>query len=342
MPMLHAPHSSRSPSSSDSTSRRSRAGCQDPRLEHGRRDPEDHGRAGPGPAGRGADGLRWPAIQAMEVVYYALSQAIPGAVPACSGGDINGIVWWGVRERTGEPWADGSPHPIGQGGCTRRRRELADPSRRGGDTVLAGRGLGGAEPVATREGRASPRLVRARAQPGRARRRHVLPRSRGLVCDDRRRADEVCSVGARGRRRRAAERPRRSLAGRPPREAERKEHALRLPKGSTLEPYNGGGGYGPASERAPEAVRADSPRGLRDGGARAPALPARLRRLRAAQPAVGKPSKPLARVSCSCCVPSARIVQTSVWRPRLAMKTIRLPSDDQEGRLLAPTVGSVS
>ena len=61
----------------------------------------------------------WPAIQAIEVVYHALSHVIPEAVPACSGGDINGIVWWGVREGTGEPWADGSPHPIGQGGHLR-------------------------------------------------------------------------------------------------------------------------------------------------------------------------------------------------------------------------------
>src|SRR5205823_14306782 len=61
----------------------------------------------------------WPAIQAMEVIYDAVSRAIPDAVPARSGGDINGIVWWGVREGTGEPWADGSPHPIRQGGHLR-------------------------------------------------------------------------------------------------------------------------------------------------------------------------------------------------------------------------------
>jgi N-methylhydantoinase B len=28
-------------------------------------------------------------------------------------------VWWGEREETGEPWTDGSPHPIGQGGHAR-------------------------------------------------------------------------------------------------------------------------------------------------------------------------------------------------------------------------------
>ena len=36
-------------------------------------------------------------------------------MPASSGGCINGIVWWGIREKTGEPWADGAPHPVGQG-----------------------------------------------------------------------------------------------------------------------------------------------------------------------------------------------------------------------------------
>ena len=41
--------------------------------------------------------------------------AMPEAVPACSGGDICALVWWGEREETGEPWTDGSPHPVGQG-----------------------------------------------------------------------------------------------------------------------------------------------------------------------------------------------------------------------------------
>ena len=57
----------------------------------------------------------WPALQAMEVIYGAIAQAMPQAVPACSGGDICGLVWWGEREATGEPWADGAGHPIGQG-----------------------------------------------------------------------------------------------------------------------------------------------------------------------------------------------------------------------------------
>jgi N-methylhydantoinase B len=57
----------------------------------------------------------WPTFQAIEAIYDAVSKALPEAVPACSGGDICALVWWGNREETGEPWADGSPHPVGQG-----------------------------------------------------------------------------------------------------------------------------------------------------------------------------------------------------------------------------------
>ncbi|MCX5495870.1 hydantoinase B/oxoprolinase family protein [Kaistia dalseonensis] len=57
----------------------------------------------------------WPALQAIEVIYNAISKALPDAVPAQSGGCICSVVSWGTREATGEPWADGSPHPTGQG-----------------------------------------------------------------------------------------------------------------------------------------------------------------------------------------------------------------------------------
>ena len=85
----------------------------------------------------------WPAIQAIEAIYQAVAQALPAAVPACSGGDICALVWWGTREETGEPWADGSPHPVGQGAShPRRRRQQPDARLRGGDAILADRGLG--------------------------------------------------------------------------------------------------------------------------------------------------------------------------------------------------------
>ena len=61
----------------------------------------------------------WPTFQAIETIYNAIAKAMPGAVSACSGGDIASLVWWGNREATGEPWADGAPHPVGQGGSPR-------------------------------------------------------------------------------------------------------------------------------------------------------------------------------------------------------------------------------
>jgi N-methylhydantoinase B len=56
----------------------------------------------------------WSAIGAIEAIYRALGEAVPEAVPATSGGDLCALVWWG-RRAGGEPWADGSPHPVGQG-----------------------------------------------------------------------------------------------------------------------------------------------------------------------------------------------------------------------------------
>jgi N-methylhydantoinase B len=58
----------------------------------------------------------WAGDQAMEAIYQALFQAMPDGVPACSGGDICALVFWGTRERTREPWTDGGPHAVGQGG----------------------------------------------------------------------------------------------------------------------------------------------------------------------------------------------------------------------------------
>jgi N-methylhydantoinase B len=56
----------------------------------------------------------WAAIGAIDAIYRALGAAVADAVPASSGGDICSVVWWGLRAG-GEPWADGSPYPVGQG-----------------------------------------------------------------------------------------------------------------------------------------------------------------------------------------------------------------------------------
>jgi N-methylhydantoinase B len=61
----------------------------------------------------------WPAFQAIEVIYKAIAEALPSAVPASSGGDIAAVVWWGDRSNTGDPWAEGGPNPIGHGAHAR-------------------------------------------------------------------------------------------------------------------------------------------------------------------------------------------------------------------------------
>ena len=58
----------------------------------------------------------WPGLQVIEVIYRILSEKLPEAFPASSGGCLAAAVWWGKRERDNEPWADGAPHPVGQGG----------------------------------------------------------------------------------------------------------------------------------------------------------------------------------------------------------------------------------
>ena len=50
----------------------------------------------------------------------ALAQAMPEAVPAGSGGDLCGIIYWGKME-DGTFWGDGTDHYVGQGAFTDRR-----------------------------------------------------------------------------------------------------------------------------------------------------------------------------------------------------------------------------
>ena len=57
----------------------------------------------------------WPAMHAIEAIFNAVSKVLPEKVTAGSAGCLCGLIWWGTREGTGEPWADGSPHPVGQG-----------------------------------------------------------------------------------------------------------------------------------------------------------------------------------------------------------------------------------
>ena len=89
----------------------------------------------------------WAALQAIEVIYHAISKAVPSAVPAQSGGCICSCVWWGTREKTGEPWADGSPHPVGQGAFDGGDGGVMLHIAEVGDAFLAARSVGGEEPL---------------------------------------------------------------------------------------------------------------------------------------------------------------------------------------------------
>jgi N-methylhydantoinase B len=58
----------------------------------------------------------WSGLQAIDMIHNAIAQAAPDSVPAGSGGDVCGTMFWGYRERSGEPWCAGLPFPVGQGG----------------------------------------------------------------------------------------------------------------------------------------------------------------------------------------------------------------------------------
>jgi N-methylhydantoinase B len=201
----------------------------------------------------------WPAMQSMEVIYNAVSKAMPDAVTACSGGDICSLVWWGNREATGEPWADGSPHPVGQGAHIR------------------GDGANSLLHVAESATRFSPTEVWETKNPWLLERVELIPDSGGAgrhrgglgvqmdfqmledawvtsVIERTKEAawglegGESAGVANNGALRLAdGSRTRFGKATR-----------LKVPKGATFElTCGGGGGYGPAAERDPEAVRAD-------------------------------------------------------------------------------------
>lgn len=60
----------------------------------------------------------WTGLQIIDMIHAAIAQASPSAVPAGSGGDVCGTMYWGNREQSGEPWCAGLPFPVGQGGST--------------------------------------------------------------------------------------------------------------------------------------------------------------------------------------------------------------------------------
>ena len=187
-------------------------------LAGGRRGAE----RGPLPAARGrrAPGSMFHCLLALAVLplrlagdagdggrLNAVSKAMPDRVVACSGGDLCALVWWGVREETGELWADGSPHPVGQGasahgdGGSSLLHMIEAATRFSPSEVWEAR-----NPWLMERFELAPGLGRPREVPRRARAGHVLPlpRGRGLHVDGR--ADEERALGARRRASRASER----------------------------------------------------------------------------------------------------------------------------------------
>ncbi|GLW26686.1 hydantoinase B/oxoprolinase family protein [Microbispora triticiradicis] len=203
-----------------------------------------------------------PSDHAIELIIRALAGAVPGSVPAASGGDINALVWWGNREATGEPWADGAPHPVGQG---------ASRSADGASALMyiseSATRFTPAEVWEARNPWRIERLALAEDSGGPGRHRGGL----GLDLSFRVLEDQYLTSGLA----RTALAPwglEGGLPGRPNRltveypDGRAEEFSLKtrifLPRGAVVHLRTGsGGGYGPPEERDPEAVRAD----LREG-----------------------------------------------------------------------------
>jgi N-methylhydantoinase B len=199
----------------------------------------------------------WASFQALETILSAVGRALPHAVPAGSGGDICSLVWWGEREG-GRPWADGSPHPVGQGGHA------------GGD------GASALMHISESATRVTPAEVWETKNPWLIERSELIPDSGGAgrrrgglgvhyrvraladmwltaVIERTRTAPWALVGGREGRSNRARleleDGTQRVLA---------KATRVRVPAGSVLDlQTGGGGGHGPPRDRPPAAVHAD-------------------------------------------------------------------------------------
>ena len=205
----------------------------------------------------------WASFQALEAIYRAVAAALPGAVPAGSGGDICSLVWWGVREGTNHPWADGSPHPVGQGASAHADgasalMHIAESATR-------------VTPTEVWESRnpwlvERAELIRDSGGPGRHRGglgvayafRALEPMWLTAVIERTRHAPWALEGGLEARSNRGTL----HLPGDEQPLTFAKATRVAIPRGALVElETGGGGGYGPPRERDPERVHAD----LRDG-----------------------------------------------------------------------------
>ncbi len=58
----------------------------------------------------------WTGLLAGEVILKALAQGMPDRVPACSGGDVSTMMGLGMDSRTGRPWLEATNEAVGFGG----------------------------------------------------------------------------------------------------------------------------------------------------------------------------------------------------------------------------------
>ena len=199
----------------------------------------------------------WPLMSAMEGIYEAFSAAAPNYVPSGSAGDICGVMFYGNRRDTREPFFGGASLPVGQGAHAR-----------GDGATLYVTGLGYSQT-------ASPELQEAKL-PVLYEKWEITPNSGGVgkyrggsgwevhyrFLEDARMVSviERTRVPSWGQRGGGSGHPNRFEVDFPDGQTRAfgKATDYPLPAGSRLRIYcGGGGGYGAPSERSREAIERD-------------------------------------------------------------------------------------
>lgn len=200
----------------------------------------------------------WPALQATEAVMAAVSTAMPEAVPACSGGDINAVMWYGFREQTGAFWGDGAPSPIGQGasihgdGQSARLHHIESASRMPPLEAWESKNPWMMERCELATDSGGPGKFRGGLGPDMA--FHLLEDAFSIPVIERSKNAPWGLAGGQSARPNSADLryPDGSVI------PVHKQTGLKIPKGSTFTLHcGGGGGYGTPAERDPQAVLDD-------------------------------------------------------------------------------------